>query len=47
MLAIGFNWRDLWIGFYVAKDRRTIFFCPLPCIVIGFGYDAKRRCHGT
>lgn len=47
MFAIGFNWRDLWIGAYVSKDKRTVFICPIPCVVIGIGYDAKKRCYGT
>jgi hypothetical protein len=46
-IAIGFNWRDLWVGAYVSKDKRTVFVCPLPCIVIAVGYDAKARCYGT
>lgn len=41
MIAIGFNWRDLWVGVYVSKDRKTVFICPLPCVVIGIGPDAK------
>lgn len=47
MISIGINLRDLWIGVYVSKDYKTIFICPLPCIVIGIGYDAKKRVHGT
>lgn len=47
MIAISFNWRDLWIGVYVSKDRKTVFICPLPCVVIGIGPDAKTRLHGT
>jgi hypothetical protein len=46
-IGLAFNWRDIWIGVYVSKDRRTVFICPFPCIVIGIGYDAKRRCQGT
>ena len=47
MISIGFNWRDLWVGVYVTKDRKTFFICPLPCIVIGIGPGAKTRLHGT
>lgn len=47
MIAIGFNWRDLWVGVYISKDRRTVFICLVPCFVIGIGHDAKARCYGT
>ena len=38
--AIGWNWRDMWIGFYLSKDHRTLFCCPIPFLVLAFGYDA-------
>lgn len=46
-VSIGLNWRDLWIGVYVSKDRKTVFICPLPCVVIGIGFDPRARIHGT
>lgn len=33
-VAIGFNWRDLWVGVYVSKDRRVLYVCLVPCVVI-------------
>lgn len=41
--AIGINWRDLFFGVYVGKDRRAIFVCLVPCVVIAIGDDAKTR----
>jgi len=41
--AIGINWRDLFFGVYVGKDRRAIFVCLVPCVVIAIGDDAARR----
>lgn len=39
--------RDLWIGCYVGEAEpvaegtaRTLYFCPVPCIVMGF--DVRR-----
>lgn len=46
-ITIAFNWRDLWVGGYISKDKRTVFICPIPCIVIGIGYDVLKRCGGT
>lgn len=42
IVAIAFNWRDLWIGVYVSKDKRTVFICPIPCVVIGIARSAAR-----
>ncbi len=25
---------DLWVGAYLPKDRRTVYVCPLPCLVL-------------
>lgn len=27
-------WYDLWIGVYVALEKRTVYLCPVPCVVI-------------
>lgn len=27
-----FRWYDIWIGLYIDKDSKTIYFCPLPMI---------------
>lgn len=27
-------WFDIWIGMFIDKKNKTIYICPLPCIVI-------------
>jgi hypothetical protein len=33
-LAVYFDSRDWWIGLYRDTDRRRLYVCPLPCLVI-------------
>lgn len=35
-LSIRFVWYDLWIGAFWDRRKRTLYVCPLPCIVIVF-----------
>jgi len=27
-----FRWYDIWVGFYIDKSKKTLYFCPLPMI---------------
>lgn len=27
-------WYDLWMGLYISRKDRRLYFCPLPCCVI-------------
>jgi hypothetical protein len=29
-----FKWFDLWVGVYIDRKNRTVYACPLPCIVV-------------
>ena len=31
-----FAWYDFWIGLFYDKQKKILYFCPLPCIVIKF-----------
>lgn len=33
-ISIGIERRDGWVGWYLSKDHSTLFFCPLPCVLI-------------
>lgn len=29
-----FAWFDLWVGAYIDVKNRTLYVCPLPCLVV-------------
>ncbi|MDD4290006.1 MAG: hypothetical protein PHH83_01880 [Patescibacteria group bacterium] len=31
---LSFAWYDLWIGFYIDKDNKKLYICPIPTILI-------------
>lgn len=33
------EWRDIWIGAYIASD--AVYVCPLPCVVLRFRRKPK------
>ena len=33
-VTLQFKWYDLWIGFFWDKKSKTLYFCPLPMLVI-------------
>ena len=38
---IGFRWFDLWVGFYWDRGQRTLYFCPIPMLVIAFDFGTR------
>lgn len=32
-IKLKFIWFDLWVGFFYDVPKKTLYFCPLPCIV--------------
>lgn len=28
-----FAWYDIWIGFFIDKEKRKIYFCPIPTLL--------------
>lgn len=39
MIKVKFIWYDVWIGLFIDTKKKTLFICPLPCIVIIIKYD--------
>jgi len=33
-VSLRFAWYDLWVGVYVDTAKRTVYICPLPCVLI-------------
>ena len=40
-LTIKFAWYDLWIGFYIDRKNKVLYFCPLPTILFRFELKEK------
>lgn len=41
---IAFKWFDLWIGLFVDVPNRSLYFCPLPTLVIKVWYTEHETC---
>jgi len=35
-ISLHFLWFDAWVGFFLDTKKRTLYFCPLPCVVLKF-----------
>ena len=36
-VRVFFAWYDLWVGAYWDRKARTLYVCPLPCVVVQIG----------
>ena len=41
-VSLQFLWYDLWIGAYYDRAKRTLYVCPLPCVVFKFSPAAGK-----
>ena len=33
-ITLRFAWYDLWVGIFIDRPKRRVYFCPLPCILL-------------
>lgn len=46
-VSIHFKWYDLWIGLYVDRKNKTLYFIPFPTIVFKITKKKKKmKCEG-
>lgn len=36
-----FEWCDLWIGFYIDREHKQVYFFPLPCFGLVFDFGVE------
>ena len=37
-IKLFFAWYDIWIGVYVDRKNKTVYICPLPCVVLSIKF---------
>jgi hypothetical protein len=42
-VSVRFAWYDLWVGAYIDRENRTVYVCPLPCLLLTFRLDQRSR----
>lgn len=38
-MTIRFAWYDLWVGAFWDRKSRTLYICPLPCLLLTFSFQ--------
>ncbi|MEZ3156871.1 hypothetical protein AB1K56_08050 [Microbacterium sp. BWR-S6Y] len=33
-ISLHFLWFDAWVGVFIDRPKRTVYICPLPCVVV-------------
>jgi len=33
-ISISFAWYDLWVGVFIDKQKRKIYICPIPTLLL-------------
>lgn len=39
--SVRFAWYDLWVGAFYDTAKRTLYVCPLPCLLLTFRPSTK------
>jgi hypothetical protein len=42
-VTVFFAWYDFWVGFFYDREKRILYFCPLPCVVVKVGFRKDER----
>ena len=42
MMRVYFAWYDFWVGMFWDRDKRILYVCPLPMLVIEIRVRARR-----
>ncbi len=45
-MSVRFAWYDLWVGAYIDRERRRLYVCPLPCLLLTFKWPTAGRVDG-
>lgn len=40
-MKVRFAWFDMWIGVYVDTEKRRLYVCPLPCLLVEIQLPGK------
>lgn len=42
-VTIKFAWYDLWVGAFWSRDKRVLYVCPLPTILVSFCFGPVKK----
>jgi len=42
-IKLFFAWYDFWVGFYWDANKKILYFCPIPMLVISFALKGNNH----